>query len=325
VMPKPRPRIVDERLWFDDGTMIFETVQGSQSDVAGTNRVRYNNFARGGRKPEVEVSDSVSVLSQYGKAANKHSKMDHCRFLISKIMSGLGSAFVFDPVPRLMRNYEHIGDQELFPNGSNISAVLHALQQGNEKKKGSLRRLLEWIKQLPEEPYSGIDFVTTRLNDVIFGFLEGSQGQFVDARLLSDGTLRALAVLTALETAKLHSRVIIEEFDNGLHPSRVKVLTEALAGCSERLHLKVLVTTHNPATLDILEPSQLNGVALCFWDKSLGASRLLQLSKIPRSDELLERGSLGDLVTRRILDRYLAPDFEAKRKRRALTWLENMP
>jgi predicted ATPase len=325
IKPTPRPRIVEEKLSFDDGTMIFETVEASQSEVAGTNRVRYNNFARGPHKPIVEVSDSISVLAQYTKVAKKHSRIDHCRFLVTHIMSELGTPFVFDPVPGLMRNYERIGNQELLRNGSNISAVLHALQQGDDKAQESLSRLLGWLQQLPEEPYSGVDFVTTQLNDVIFGFVEGSEGQFVDARLLSDGTLRALAVLTALETTNPHSLVIIEEFDNGLHPSRVRVLTEALASCSERRDLKVLVTTHNPATLDILEPKQLEGVVLCFWDKTLEASRLLKLSEIPRSDELLERGSLGDLVTRRVLDRYLAPDFEAKRKQRALTWLENMP
>ena len=50
---------------------------------------------------------------------------------------------------------------------------------------------------------------------------EGTNGGvLVDARLLSDGTLRMLAVVTALETVPTGSRIIIEEFDNGLHPSR---------------------------------------------------------------------------------------------------------
>lgn len=324
VEAEPRPRIIEETLLFDDNTMIFQTLEGSQSDVSGTIRVRYNNFAQGRNKPVVPVSDNVSVLSQYVKFAKSRSKMKSVQSLIGTIMTELEAPVVFDPAPRLMRNYERIGKRELLRNGSNISAVLYALKQGNGGEQPSLQRLLGWIRQLPEEPYVGVDFVTTRLNDVIFGLQEGPDQHLVDARLLSDGTLRTLAVLTALETAKKKSRVIIEEFDNGLHPSRVRILTEALTSCSQRNNLKVIVTTHNPATLDILEPSQLDGVVLCFWDKALGASNLVRLSDLPRSDELLERGGLGDLVTRRVIDRYLPPDFEEQRKRKALAWLESL-
>ena len=56
---------------------------------------------------------------------------------------------------------------------------------------------------------------------MIFGLEEVADNFFVDASIMSDGTLRSLAVLTALETVEPNSRVIIEEFDNGLHPSRI--------------------------------------------------------------------------------------------------------
>ncbi len=109
---------------------------------------------------------------------------------------------------------------------------------------------------------------------MIFG-LRASEGELVDARLLSDGTLRALAILTALETVEEGSRVIIEEFDNRVHPSRVKVLTEAMADCCVRRKLSVLVTTHNPATLNALGSEQLHGVVFCVWDKQTKAFQLL--------------------------------------------------
>ncbi|MDY6851135.1 MAG: AAA family ATPase [Thermodesulfobacteriota bacterium] len=182
------------------------------------------------------------------------------------------------------------------------------------------------LKQLPEEPYQGFDFVTTKLDDVIFGLREGTEGQLVDARiLLSDGTLRCLAVLTALETAEEDSRVIIEELDNGLHPSRVKVLTAAIEDCCERRKLNVMVTTHNPATLDALSQDQLKGVVICAWDQPQQAFKLVRLFDLPRHVELLERGSLGDLMTRRVFEQYLAPTFEKDRREEALDWLHSLP
>lgn len=164
----------------------------------------------------------------------------------------------------------------------------------------------------------------TPLNDVLFGIREVKGGPIIDARLLSDGTLRCLAVLTALETVEKRSRVIIEEFDNGLHPSRVNILTQATSEACERRELKVLVTTHNPATLDGLTAEQLRGVVLCVWDRSRKASRLVPLLELPRADVLLERGHLGDLVTRRVLEQHLMPGFEKEQKAKAQEWLDSL-
>lgn len=246
--------------------------------------------------------------------------------LVNGIMNYLRSSFVFDPHPNLMRAYERIGNNILSRGGANLSAVLFAMDQGNTEEKETLNRLLGWIKQLPEEPYRAFRFFTTPLNDVIFGLQEGDdEDRIVDARLLSDGTLRSLAVLTALETVEPHSRVIIEEFDNGLHPSRVHILSQAIESCCRRRNLNVLVTTHNPATLDALQPEQLDGVVLCAWDNAQQTFKLVRLHDLPRCDELLEQGRLGDLVTRRVIEQYLAPNFEEERKAGALAWLEDLP
>lgn len=83
--------------------------------------------------------------------------------------------------------------------------------------------------------------------------------------------------------------------------------------CTRR-NLNVLVTTHNPATLDGLTREQWEGVVLCFWDREKKASRLVPLLELPRADVLLERGHLGDLVTRRVLEQHLMPGFEESQK-----------
>jgi predicted ATPase len=236
----------------------------------------------------------------------------------------LRAPFVFDPQPRLMRAYERIGNRLLARDGANLSAVLHSLNTGSEEEQAALTRILQRIRQLPEEPFEEFDFVVTPLNDVIFGIREIKGGSIIDARLLSDGTLRCLAVLTALETVERGSRVIIEEFDNGLHPSRVNILTQAISEACERRELKVLVTTHNPATLDGLTAEQLKGVVLCVWDRARRASRLVPLLELPRADVLLERGHLGDLVTRRVLEQHLMPGFEDEQRAKAQEWLDSL-
>lgn len=325
IQVKPHLRIAEERLACDDGMVIFQTIEQAQSASSGDIKVEYNNFARGGKKPKVFVSSNQSVISQYNEfAKKKNKKYTACMAIVRGIMEYLHSSFVFDPNPKLMRTYERIGNNILSRDGANLSAVLYALSEKNEKSMQTLKSLLNWIKQLPDEPYQGLDFVTTPLNDVIFGFRESKQGPIVDARMLSDGTLRCLAVLTAIETVAPSSRVIIEEFDNGLHPSRVHILIEAIASCCKRRKLNILLTTHNPATLNALQQKQLDGVVLCAWDSDQSAFKLVSLSDLPRSDELLERGRLGDLVTRHVIDQYLAPRFEKEHRKKAMAWLRKL-
>ena len=323
ICTRPYPQIIDERLKVGDRT-LYKTVPKQPDSTSRDLTVQYDNFARGGRKPQVQVSSDRSVLSQYREfAASNNLSYKNWLQAVQGIMSHLQASFVFDPDPKLMRNYERVGDTILKRNGSNLSAVLYGLSTGDEDQRATLQRLLEKIRQLPDEPYQKLGFTLTELKDVIFGFQENS-GYKVDARVLSDGTLRTLAILTAFETVSEGSRIVVEEFDNGLHPSRVGVLTEAIAEVAKNRHLQVLVTTHNPATMNFLTREQLEGVVLCTWDDKNESASLVRLDELPRYDEFLERGRLGDLVTRRVVDQYLAPEFEEQQKKKALAWLEDL-
>ena len=64
---------------------------------------------------------------------------------------------------------------------------------------------------------------------------------------------------------------------------------------------------------------------LAFWDKQKAASRLVKLLDLPRADVLLERGHLGDLVTRRVLEQHLLPGMEERARDEAKAWLKALP
>ena len=320
IRTKPHPQIQDEELKVGD-RVIYETLLKNLRSASRDLIVKYDNFARGGRKPQTAASSERSVLSQYREIAQKNLKIKECNRLVQAVVRHLQASFVFDPNPKLMHGYERIGNNVLSKDGANLSAVLYSLSIGDETQKAALDRLLSQISQLPDEPYEDFDFAITDLGDVIF-WLREKTGYKVDARSLSDGTLRTLAILTALATVQEYSHVIVEEFDNGLHPSRVGVLTSAIVEATERRNLRVLVTTHNPATMNNLTPEQMKGVILCTWSEDKQAADLVELDSLPRSDELLERGQLGDLVSRRVIEQYLAPEFEEQHRQKMLEWVE---
>ena len=304
ICTRPHPQIIGEKLKVG-ARVLYETQPKQLYSIS----------------PDLTVR---SVLSQYREfATSDDPSYKSWLQAVQAVMSYLQASFVFDPDPKLMHSYERVGDTILKRNGSNLSAVLYGLSTGDDGQRAILQRLLEKICQLPDEPYQKFDFTLTDLGDVIFGFQESS-GYKVDARVLSDGTLRTLAILTAFETVAEGSRIVIEEFDNGLHPSRVGILTEAIAEIAENRHLQVLVTTHNPATMNFLTQEQLDGVVVCTWDDENKSAGLVRLDELPRYDEFLERGRLGDLVTRRVIDQYLAPEFEEQQKKKVLAWLEDL-
>lgn len=318
----PTPAIRRERLTLGERTLFSATANAPSPDLLD---VVYDNFNRGPNKPRTQCPATSTVLARYESLASSNKRLTELSAIVRSLGRHLQRAYVFDPSPRLMRDYDRIGNNVLLRDGSNLSSVLYALSTGTAEQQATLARILECIRQLPEEPFDAFGFETTRLQDVLFGFKRAGSSSLVDARLLSDGTLRSLAVLTAAETCPPRSRVVVEEFDNGVHPSRVSVLAGALFETSQRRNLNVLVTTHNPATLDALTPEQLDGVLVCHWDKRADVAAVTPLKDLPRADELLARGRLGDLVTRRVLETYLTSNAEEERKRATQQWLEGLP
>jgi len=227
---------------------------------------------------------------------------------------------IFDFYPKSMRSKCLIRHKKLEKDGSNISSVLYHLDR---KSPEALKRIVENIKELPEESIRDIIFHTFLKIEVMF-FLQYENGLEIKASLLSDGTLRALAILTALETVPEGSRIIIEEIDNGVHASKVHVLIKAIWEASNRRNLNTLITTHNPATLDSLKDEQLECVVVCHYDKQSESAKLTPFFELPNVDVLIQKGKLGSLVTRNVIEKYLDPDFEQKRQAKMKNWLESV-
>lgn len=148
--------------------------------------------------------------------------------------------------------------------------------------------------------------------------------RMIDARLLSDGTLRMLAVLVALETTPPASRVVIEEFDAGLHPTRAELLVRHLADAAKRHALNVVLTTHNPAFMDALSEAQMANVWICHGGCSPNASTVTRLTDLDLLATMGLSGGLGDYVARGALEKRLAGSFSEDRRKAMRKWIESV-
>ncbi|MEI2579641.1 AAA family ATPase [Scytonema sp. PRP1] len=123
---------------------------------------------------------------------------------------------------------------------------------------------------------------------------------------MSDGTLRFIAILTALLTRPEGSQLVIEEIDNGLHPSRAELLVRMLREIGEKRKIDILITTHNPTLLDALGSEIVPFVVVAHRDSETGESKLTLLEDIENLPKLMASGTLGKLTTKGAIERSLA-------------------
>ena len=319
--------IADERVsGADQGTPLFQVAE-SRAEV-GDLRVAYNNFARGGRKPLVTCNNQMSLLAHLQSPAlfAKHHRVSRRTIpaIASQYVAWMSSIVFLDPRPSQMRGYSFKTDGELDGSGGNLSGVLYGLCR---KKGGRKQQILDMVKALPEQDINDIDFIQTPRGEAMVTLTEtfGGRQTRYDATLLSDGTLRVLAIGAALLTAPKGRLVVIEEIDNGVHPSRAGALIEQILAIAKDRDLRVLLSSHNPALLDATPDEAIGDVAFCYRDDRTGASRLTRLADIPAYPELVAQAPIGRLMTRGTIRRFVQQtQAPALRRRKARAWLDRL-
>src|SRR5262249_12265264 len=126
---------------------------------------------------------------------------------------------------------------------------------------------------------------------VYFDF-RGAPG--VPAHLASEGTLITLALLTILHGPQRPGVLLLEDFDQSLHPRAqmelVRLVKRLLAAVDD---LQIVVTTHSPYVLDELDPSEIHAFAL--REDGTVASR--RLSEHPEAERMKGSLTTGQLWT----------------------------
>jgi len=322
-------RIVGEYLQSPNlGTQypLYEVVEPA-SLYGNEIQVAYNNFSQGGKKPRISCIDQQAVFTQLFTparfAAHHRRSQVQVPLAASTLREMLEHILFLDPNPSRMRDYSFTTEKNLQRDGAALSAVLYRLVEEGDK-----HLILDFIRSLPEQDISEISFLRTPRDEVMVQLHEtfGKNVSIREAALLSDGTLRVLAVAAALLSVTPGSTVVIEEIDNGVHPSRAESLLRNIQKVAHERNLQVLLTTHNPALLDALPLEAIPDAVACYRDPEEGDSRLIRLEELESYPELVAQGPLGWLVTRGILDRYLKDpdkrDGEAKVEK-GLAWLSD--
>lgn len=148
-------------------------------------------------------------------------------------------------------------DQSLRSDGSNLAAFLGRLERSTLEAEQKAwfrinqltRRIAPSVKQLcPTNAHNGVSAVRLDWID--------DQDQRFGCHQLSDGTLRAIALITALAqpTESLPRFISIDEPELGLHPAAIRLLAELARSVSR--HTQIMFATQSTDFLDHFEPEE---------------------------------------------------------------------
>jgi predicted ATPase len=190
------------------------------------------------------------------------------------------SLLTFPPTPELQRLAEHIrawqflslqpermgmpipqkrtaGQVRLAKDGSNVADYLFDIQRLDTAALDGIVQAIGYVLPFASNLQP---LLTSELEHK--AYLQLTEGSFkVPGWMLSTGTLRVLALLALLRHPTPPPLILIEELENGLDPRSMHLLVEEIRTAVLGGITQVVLTTHSPYLLDLLQLDQLVLVA----------------------------------------------------------------
>lgn len=159
--------------------------------------------------------------------------------------------------------------RRFLPDGSNLPWVIDSLRQHR-------RRFRQWLEHVRTALPDVVDIQTVerpedRHRYLVIAYANEAR---VPSWLVSDGTLRLLALTIPAYLPDLTGIFLVEEPENGIHPRAIETVLQSL---SSFYGAQVLLATHSAVALNMLEPRDV----LCFARDRQGATDIVSGDEHP--------------------------------------------
>ena len=206
----------------------------------------------------------------------------------------------------LMLNPERMGQptpQQLTSNrvtlardGSNIAEYLNEIRELDANAFAGILEALRFVLPYAKDLQPAL---TSELERAFYLRLNENNYQ-VPGWLLSTGTLRIVALLACLRHPKPPPLLVIEEIENGLDPRTLHLVVEEIRAAITAGTTQVILTTHSPYLLDLLDLSHIvvvereegqpvfrrpDAEQLADWSQSFSPGRLYTMGRLTRGDQ----------------------------------------
>ena len=228
---------------------------------------------------------ALTQIHEHRRVVKAHK--DHAQ----KVIDLLANMRFLDLEPNRMREAAFPGQTRLGDGGENLPTVLKAICNDPQRREA----LAQWTRELTPMDVRDFDFpVDPTTGRVQLAFLEANDRR-VSAYAASDGTLRFIAMLAGLIGAEPERMYVFEEIDNGIHPSRMRLLLDLIEGQTAKGGIQVVTTTHSPDLLSILGDKTFDNTSVVCRREETDDAVIRRVNKLPKADEIRRKQGLGRL------------------------------
>lgn len=252
------------------------------------------HMAKSGRQSKYEnkisVSASMPALTQILNSRNRNVTRKH-REQAALVCESLKLMRFLELIPHRMRLPAFPGNRTLGDGGENLPTVLEDICA----KEHTRVQFLEWLRELTSMDIHGFEFPRDPSGLVHLIIRENNQ-QHVSALSTSDGTLRFLALLAIMLGDYPMHCFFFEGIDNGIHPSRLKLLLDLVEGQTQERGMQVITTTHSADLLATISDATFKSTSVVARPSRTSAAIIRLISELPRASELRTSQGLGRLL-----------------------------
>ncbi|MBN1509093.1 MAG: AAA family ATPase [Sedimentisphaerales bacterium] len=252
---------------------------------AGPTRVlphrQVHYFSQTHKEEWADIDDDRPVLTQIARRADRRVE------LLPRLLADMQR---IDPSPVLLRAYSQAYEiKRMGEHGENFAALIRMICNDPAIKEA----YLSWLRELRPRDVDDVGVLKGALGEPMVMMKE--RGREWPAPALSDGTLRFAAIAAAFFQPDMPGILTIEEIENGIHASRLRLLVELLRSRAAAGKTQVMVTTHSPIVLAWLKPEEYATTFYCRREEETGESRIVPLNEIPRFNEIVSKQPISDL------------------------------
>lgn len=218
----------------------------------------YKESGKGGYMPSFKFGVKRSAL---GNLPADETKFPAATWLKEFLLEGV-QLFILDS--QNIKKASPPGQSKKFKtDGSNLPWVINDLRNDEKQFK-------KWIKHIQTALPEIVDIDTVEREDDKHRYLRVSYENKirVPSWLVSDGTLRLLALSLPAYLPDFFGVYLIEEPENGIHPKAVETVFDSL---SSIYNAQILFATHSTVILSLIDPKKV----LCFAKTNTGVTDIV--------------------------------------------------
>jgi len=254
--------VSDERCWAiakkDDGSFVPDSLKGVRysgqlSDFISVEDDRIRVRQDGPKKRGRPVFYPLSGASRTALSTISSAEFPHL-YALKEILRTI-QFLQIDPLAA-RRPSDRLAQRQMQPDASNLATVLARISEEtstDDRPDGTVADIAADLASLIPS-VSGIKLRDTPSSSEYSFDLRLRDDLSFSARVISDGTLRLLALVTLLNDPERRGILCFEEPENGVHEGRIPALIEFLRAATDLTQapddpFQIVLNTHSPAVM----------------------------------------------------------------------------